>query len=389
MSFPSFSLQTQVRVDMAAEVAVGVDLLRLGAQRILLVSDPGVMASGVVDPIKAVIADNTEFMQVFTDVMQDPTLDLMDQLGALCRENRIDAIVAVGGGACIDAAKGAAIVACSGSSIRGAIGEDCVVVTPLPVLAVPTTAGTGAEVSWHISVNDVANELKVTVRSPKAVCHTAILDPRMISTVPPMVAAAAGMDALTHNLEAYVGNVGRWELTDALALDACRMIGDSMLAYWAKPSDAEPARQMLIASCLGGIALSHSRTGIVHQMARPLGAIFHVPHGLANAVLLPWCLEFTWRHDIPRFAAVSRAIGGHVGANSDEAAAHACVARVRQMNRAMGIPESLSHFGVTKNEVERMARNALQGKDTISNPCKASIEDVMEIYLKAIRGPND
>lgn len=389
MSFPSFSLQTQVRIDMAAEVAIGVDLLKLGAQRILLISDPGVMASGVVDPIKAVIADNTEFMLVFNDVMQDPTLDLMDQLGALCRENRIDAIVAVGGGACIDAAKGAAIVASSGSSIRFAIGEDFVAVTPLPVLAVPTTAGTGAEVSWHISVNDVANELKVTVRSPKAVCHTAILDPRMISTVPPMVAAAAGMDALTHNLEAYVGNVGRWELTDVLALDACRMIGDSMLAYWAKPSDAEPARQMLIASCLGGIALSHSRTGIVHQMARPLGAIFHVPHGLANAVLLPWCLEFTWRHDIPRFAAVARAIGAHIGTSSDEAAAHAGVARIRQMNRAMGIPESLGHFGVTKNEVERMARNALQGKETISNPCTATIEDVMEIYLKAIRGPND
>lgn len=389
MSFPSFSLQTQIRADMAAEVAVEIDLLKLSAKRILLVSDPGVMASGLVDPIKAVISDKAEFMLVFTEVMQDPTLDLMDQLGTLCRENRIDAIVAVGGGACMDAAKGAAIVACSGLSIRDAIGEDRVTVTPLPVLAVPTTAGTGSEVSWHISVNDVANELKVTVRSPKAVCHTAILDPRMISTVPPMVAAAAGMDALTHNLEAYVGNVGRWELTDALTLHACRMIGDSMLAYWTKPTDPELARQMLIASSLGGIALSHSRTGIVHQMARPLGAIFHVPHGLANAVLLPWCLEFTWRHDITRYAAIARAIGADVDGMSKEAAAYACVSKVHQMNRAMGIPESLAHFGVTDSEVARMASNALQGKDTISNPCKASLEDVMGIYFKAIRGSND
>lgn len=386
MVFPSFSLRTQMWVDTAAEQAVARQLEALGAKRVLLISDPGVMKSGIVDGIRDAISAGTNCLQVFTDVMQDPTLDLMDEIGSICVEGRIEAIVAVGGGACMDAAKGAAIVAASGAGLRAAIGENRVNADPLPVLAVPTTAGTGSEVSWHISVNDVANELKVTVRSPRAVCHSAILDPRMISTVPPMVAAAAGMDALTHSLEAYVGNIGRWELTDALTLHACRMIGASMIPHWSNPADPGPARQMLIGSSLGGIALSHSRTGIVHQMARPLGAIFHVPHGLANAVLLPWCLEFCWRHDIPRYAAIARAIGADVEGTSDEMAAAASVTRIREMNNIMGIPQSLTHFGVTDDEVERMARDALQGKEAVTNPCRATLVDVMDIYFKANRG---
>lgn len=328
-------------------------------------------------------------VEFVTDIMQDPTLTLMDDLGNRCAKAEVDAIVAIGGGACLDAAKAAAIVARSNQSIRASVGEGNVDVTPLPVIAVPTTAGTGSEVSWHISVNDTERQLKVTVRSPRSVARVAILDPAMIATVPPLVAAAAGMDALTHVLEAYVGNIGRWDLTDAITLHACGMIGRSMLPYWHDPTNREHASQMLIASCIGGIALSHSRTGIVHQMARPLGALFHVPHGLANAVLLPWCLAETCQIIPDRYADVARALGEDTAGLTSGEAASLMVGAIQRMNREMGIPGSLKAFGVTHDKIEQMATDALQGKESITNPCEVSKKTVIEIYTKAIEAKDD
>lgn len=387
--FPSFSSATRVFADVSAADVLGMELSRLGARKVLIVTDRGVSKANLLGPIVKAVETACTLAGTFSDVMQDPTVEVMDLIGNRCSTEEIDTIVAVGGGACIDAAKGAALVATSGQSITHAVGEDKVTLAPLPVIAIPTTAGTGSEVSWHISVNDIARQLKVTVRSPMAVAASAILDPEMIRTVPPMVAAAAGMDALTHNLESYVGNVGRWDFSDAIALHACGMIGRSMIPHWNNPADKFHASQMLIASCLGGIALSHSRTGIVHQMARPLGALFHVPHGLANAVLLPWCLSVTCKSDPARFAKVAEALGEPVGGLTPNAAADRVAVIVRRMNDAIKIPASLRELGVTSDAIDRMATDALQGKAAVSNPCHVSKEDVVRIYEQALEGKVD
>lgn len=384
--FPSFSVGTRIYADRSAPEVLSGELERLQARRVLIVTDQGILKANLLAGIEQTVRNNCTLIGIFADVMQDPTITVMDLIGKSCIEEKVDTIVAVGGGACLDAAKGAALVATSKQSIAASVGENKVSIPPLPVIAIPTTAGTGSEVSWHISVNDTDRELKVTVRSPMAVAATAILDPAMIGTVPPMVGAAAGMDALTHSLESYVGNVGRWDMTDAIALHACGMIGKSMVPYWNDPADRHHASQMLIASCLGGIALSHSRTGIVHQMARPLGALFHVPHGLANAVLLPWCLAFTYRSDPARFAKIAAALGEDIDGLDELQAAERAVHAVRRMNRAVKIPGSLREFGVTEDAIERMATDSLQGKPSITNPCKVSKEEVMHIYMQALRG---
>ena len=387
--FPSFACRTRIYADVVAQDVLVRELERLGAKRVMLVSDAGVRKAGLVDPVLAALPAGCAVVAQSDDIMQDPTADLMDELGRRCVEAKADVVLAIGGGACLDAAKAAAIVARSGGSILDSVGEDRVTVDPLPVIAIPTTAGTGSEASWHISVNDDRRQLKVTVRSPRAMAETAILDAAMVATVPPLVAAAAGMDALTHVLESYVGNVGRWDLTDAMGLHACGMIGRAMIPYWRNPKDRHHASQMLIASCIGGIALSHSRTGIVHQMARPLGALFHVPHGLANAALLPWCLEFTHASAPKRFAAVAGELGLDRTGMSDGEAAAQLAPMIRKMNDEIGIPASLRTFGVTPDAVERMAGDALQGKPSITNPCFASKEDVMRIYLNAIEASDN
>ncbi len=382
---PSFTSSTRTFQGRPAKEVMVAELKRLAAKRILFVTDRGVLASGLTRTLEAAVPSAMDVVDVFSEVMQDPTAHLMDALGNRCIKENIDVLVAIGGGAALDAAKGAALVASHGGSLLDLVGEDKVQRAPIPLICIPTTAGTGSEVSWHISVNDTDRQLKVTVRSPLAVATTAILDPSMVASVPQPVAAAAGMDALTHLAESFVSNVGRWDLTDALNLHAIEMVGRSMLPYWQDRSDAHHAQQMQIASCIGGLGLSHSRTGIVHQMARPLGAKFHVPHGMANAVLLPWCFAFSASRGPSRFARVARALDP--SASSDDTVAAAGLAPfLHELNKALNVPNSLKEFGVKESDLVSLAQDALQGKPTVTNPCEATIDEVMDIYSKALRG---
>lgn len=381
---PSFTSSTRTFQGRSCEAILPAELVLYKARHVLFVTDRGVQSAGLIDRLKSIAEESCEQVETFADVMQDPTSRLMDDLGHRCRDSGIDVLIAVGGGACLDAAKGAALVASHGGSILELIGEDKVKRSPIPVIGIPTTAGTGSEISWHISVNDAERHLKVTVRSPLAVAATAILDPAMVASAPKSVVASAGMDALTHLLESYVGNVGRWDLTDALCLHAIGMVGRSLVPYWTDRANTSHALQMQIASCIGGLALSHSRTGIVHQMARPLGARFHAPHGLANAVLLPWCLEFTAKQEPARYALVARALSKEPLSNDDVTAANRLAQIVHGLNKAIEVPKSLSVFGVHEDALEELAQDALQGKQTVTNPCLATKADVVDIYRKAL-----
>ncbi len=382
---PSFCSSTRTFQGQSATEVMASELQRFNSKRVLFVTDVGVYAAGLTKALEASVPRGCDLVGVYSEVMQDPTANLMDELGARCQKDGIDALVAIGGGAALDAAKGAGLVASHGGSILDLVGEDKVKRSPIPLICIPTTAGTGSEVSWHISVSDTDRHLKVTVRSPLAVATTAILDPKMVSSVPQSVAAAAGIDALTHLLESYVGNVGRWEITDALNLHAIRMVGRSMLPYWQNRADEKHAANMQIASCIGGLALSHSRTGIVHQMARPLGAKFHVPHGMANAVLLPWCLAFTASRDPERYARVSRSLDP-TASDDDVVAAAGLASAVHHLNKTMQVPSSLANFGVKEVDLEDLARDALQGKATVTNPCVVTREELVSIYRNALKG---
>jgi alcohol dehydrogenase class IV len=382
---PSFWSSTRTFQGKPAAEVMAAELERFNAKRVLFITDRGVHSAGLTKPLEAAVPKGCELAGVYSEVMQDPTVHLMDELGNRCRKEGIDALVAVGGGAALDAAKGAGLVARHGGSILDLVGEDKVKHSPIPLICIPTTAGTGSEVSWHISVNDTDRHLKVTVRSPLAVATSAVLDPKMVSSVPQPVAAAAGIDALTHLLESYVGNVGRWEITDALNLYAIEMVGHSILPYWKNRADEKHARNMQIASCIGGLALSHSRTGIVHQMARPLGAKFHVPHGMANAVLLPWCLAFTASREPERFARVARALDPNASSD-DQTAAAGLAGIVHCLNKTMQVPSSLVSFGVAEADLEDLAQDALQGKATVTNPCVVTLQEVVDIYRNAYIG---
>ena len=383
---PSFVCSTRIFQGRPAADVLSSEIQRAGLRRAVFVTDPGVLKANLLGGLEKALPAGCVSVGTFSDVMQDPTAALMNTLGRRCIEEKVDVLVAVGGGACLDAAKAAALVATHGGSALDIVGEDKVRVAPLPVVCIPTTAGTGSEVSWHISVNDPERQLKVTVRSPLAVAMTAILDPAMVATVPRPVIASSGMDAFTHLLEAYVGNVGNWDLTEALCLHAIGMIGRSLVPYSNAPADRHHALQMQIAACIGGLALSHSRTGIVHQMARPLGARFHVPHGLANAVLLPWCVAFTHTSNAKRFARLASALGAWQAGDDEQRAAARVAEVIHRLNADLDVPRSLAPFGVRADALDDMAQDALQGKPAVTNPCHADKSDVVAIYRRALEG---
>lgn len=362
---------------------VGQEARNLNARKAVVVTEKAILDAGIAKGIIDSLAGNGVEVAVFDRVHADPSVILMDEIGQLIKDQAADLVVGVGGGSSLDAAKGAAIVATCGGSIRDYVGENKVPKASMPVIAIPTTAGTGSEVTWHISVNDTERQLKVTVRSPLCVPDVAILDATLMASLPAHVAAFTGMDAFTHAFESYISTKGSWQFTDMLALKAIELIGAYLRPFVANRQNAHAGENMLIASMLGGMVLSHARTGIVHQMARPLGAHFHIPHGLANSMLLPYAMEYTVLANPPKFAAVARALGVTTGTMSEMEAARAAVGAVKTLCADVGLPGRLRDVGVTEDKLPKLAEDAMQGKTSFENPRQGRVEDLVAIYQKA------
>ena len=353
-----FFVSTDVRYGIGSFETLGSTSRALGASRALIVSDRGLTPTGIASRGLQILEGEGITAVTYQDVEPDPTIEMMDEAAALAVESNCNVVIGIGGGSSMDVAKAAAIVAAGGGSIAGYVGVDKVTTPPLPVIAVPTTAGTGSEVSWHISVRDEARNLKVTVRSAWCMPKVALLDPVLLATVPPGVAAATGMDALAHCLESYTSR-GASALTDGIALEAVRLIGENLRPFVADRRNLEAAGNMMVAATLAGMVLSHARTGLCHSMARPLGAHFHIPHGLANALLLARVVQFNAMANPVKFREVARALGERVdGLPTREAAGRASVA-VSQLARDIGLPFSLAEVGVKREAIPAMARDTM------------------------------
>lgn len=370
-----FALRTEVTFGAGTLARVGEPLDALGARHALLVTDPGLVAAGAVDAVLRHLEGRLE-VTVYDAVPANPTASAIDAGERLRSQRGCDAVVGFGGGSSLDAAKGIAIVATSGGEIADYAGAGRVTVPPLPVVAVPTTAGTGAEVSNAIAVVDDRRHTKFAVRSPLVAPLHAVCDPALLRTLPESVAAATAVDALCHCVEAYVSRGGS-PLTDLLALEGIRRCGASLGPFVAYRGDPRAAGDMLYAALLGGIVISLARTGAAHTLTRPLGD--RVVHGVANAIVLPHVLEFNAPAAPAKLAEVARALGRPV-AGSDLAAAREAVVAVRELVAALGLPARLRDVGVVEDELPALARTAHELDLSALNPREltpARIEDLL------------
>lgn len=340
---------------------------------IVLVTGPTLHKRGIDSPIIRTIEESGIPFSVFSETEADPSTETVDKIAALCLEQKTGLIIAFGGGSPMDAAKAASVLAVYGGHAADYEGGGKVPGPALPVVAIPTTAGTGSETTSFAVITDGQRKVKMTISSPYIIPGTVILDPDFLEEVPEKTAAYCGMDALIHALESYLSKAAD-PVSLAFSSEALRRIGKSIEPYVQNRKDKKAALNILIGSYLAGRAFNRARLGNVHALSHPLSAYFHLPHGLANALLLPAVLDF---NEEERYQQLEQLIFDlPVPVYEPGSFAH----QIRLLNERLNIPSSLKEAGVDSAFFEEMARDALQSGNVQVNPRKTTLEDLIDIY---------
>ena len=361
---------------------LGEEVKNVGGRKILLVTDKGVRKSGALEKaIEPLEKDQIPYV-IFDEVEPNPSLETVEKGFELLKKEECDSLVAIGGGSAIDAAKGIGILATNPDPLFKYEGANKIPNTPLPLVAVPTTCGTGSEVTGAAVITDKARKYKLSVRSTLIIPRVALLDPKLLCTLPPPILAATGMDALTHAYEAFVSTATN-PVSEALAYDSIRLIGQNLRRFYANPDNLDAAGCMMLASTMAGIAFYNGRVGVVHAMAHPLGGFFNIPHGVANAILLPHCMDFT-RIAVPeRFVRIAEALREDIWGISTDEASRKAVEGVRAMMEDINIPAGLEEVGAKREAFDAMAKDAVASGIHLTTPRKTTYDDIMALYEAA------
>jgi len=361
---------------------LGEEVKTLRGRKVLLVTDKGVRNSGVLTKaIESLEKEGLSYV-VFDEVEPNPSLETAQKGYALLKEKGCDILAAVGGGSPMDTAKAIGIQATNPEPLLKYEGSNKVVNPLPPLIAVPTTAGTGSEVTGASVITDRTRKYKTPIRSPFLIPRVALLDPEVLATLPPLVLASTGMDALTHAYETFVSTLTN-PISQALAYDSMRLIGKYLRALYANPDNREAQGHMMLASTMAGMAFFNGRLGMVHALAHPLGGVFDTPHGMANAILLPHCMDFSRMAAPGLFARIAEALGKDIQGLTVEEASRKAAEAVREILVDTRIPTSLREVGAKKEGFETMAKDGVASGIHLSNPRRITLEDMVAIYQAA------
>jgi len=366
------------------------ELNRLGVTAPLLVTESQLLKIGLVDQVStAITAGGIGVGGVFSEVPVDSSIQVVNEIAALFQERQCDSIIAVGGGSVIDTAKGVNIVVSEETDdLLTLMGAETLHQTLKPLIAIPTTSGTGSEATRVAVIADPLRQVKLAFTSHRLIPDVAILDPRMTCTLPPFLTAATGMDALTHAVEAYVG-LQKNPLSDACAVAAIELIRDNLLSA-VKDGKKKKARLALAnAALLAGVAFSNSMVGIVHAVGHALGAVCHMPHGVAMSLLLSFGMEYNLEKKADCYAALLLPLAGAGKfavtpvAERPAAAVVAVRALQHELRQHCALPTSLREAGVQQNQFESIADKALNDGALLFNPVEADREDLLALLRLA------
>ena len=355
---------------------------KLGGKKAFIISGPHLNKIGAVAACEELLKKAGIESAAFTDCEGNPSVETVEKATARFQESGADFIVAYGGGSPMDVAKAVGVVAKYGGSITDYEGAHKVPGDIIPLIAIPTTAGTGSEVTAFSVITDHSRQYKLTVFSYKILPTYAILDADLITTVPAGVAAACGMDALIHALEAYISTAAS-PFSDAMAEKAMELIGGHIRRYVANRGDLEAAQAMLVGSLFAGIAFSFARLGNVHAMSHPVSAHFNVAHGVANAILLPTIVDYNALADHGKYRKIYNYIA-EIPLGKDEFESFMLADEIRDLNDILGIPATLGEVGVKAEAIPAMAADAMKSGNIAVNPRSSKLEDIEMLYRKAM-----
>ena len=356
---------------------------RCASDHTLIVSDRGLADLGVVSRVQTILEDGGIKVDAYLDVLPNPTVDIVDAATQAYRTSGATSIVALGGGSPMDTAKAVGVLARHGGSIVDYEGAHKVPSGIEPIVAIPTTAGTGSEVTPFSVITDEARNHKLTVFSYEILPSQVLLDPQLIMTAPASVASACGVDAMIHAWEAYT-NLAANPFTDAMAEKALDLIGSNIRRFVANRHDQEAAEAMMAGSTFAGFALGWARQGNVHALSHPVSSFFHVPHGVANAILLPTIVEYNAIADRGRYKRIYRFIRRTKGQPIENFTPDMLVSETRHLMAELGMPSTLSEVGVTADKIEAMADDAMTSGNIAVNPRSTTKKDVIALYHKAL-----
>lgn len=357
-------------------------LKKQGAAKALLVSDRGLKKLGVVEKVKHIAEEAGITVAEFLDVEPNPSVHTVDSAVQAYQESGAESIIALGGGSPMDVAKAVGVLAKYGGSITEYEGAHKIPGPIVPITAIPTTAGTGSEVTAFSVITDTERSYKLTVFSYELIPASAILDPELIMTVPASVAASCGVDALIHAWEAYTSRDAS-PFSDAVAEKAMELIGGNLRRFVADRTDREAAGAMMAGSMFAGLAFAWARLGNIHAMSHPVSAFFHVPHGVANSILLPVIVEYNALADKGRY----EKIYNYISRDREPVknfVPEMLVREAQNLLRELGIPEHLAEVGVTEEKIPAMAADAMKSGNILANPRQSTQKDIEMLYKKAM-----
>ena len=353
----------------------------LGKNKALIISGPHLNRIGMVDKCQAALSAAGIGSAAFTETEGNPSTETVEKAVDAYKSSGADFIVAFGGGSPLDVAKAAGILAMYGGKITEYEGGGKVPGPVVPMIAIPTTAGTGSEVTSFSVITDHSRNYKLSVSSNYLLPAYAILDPELIASVPAGTAAACGVDAMVHALEAYL-SLAASPFSDMFALKALQLIGKNLRAYAANRGNEAAAEAMMMGSLFAGIAFSHARLGDVHAMSHPVSAYFNVAHGVANAILLPVIVEYNELADQGKYYDIYRCVA-KAPVSEAMVSSHMLTEELRALNMELGIPSCLKEAGVKAEYFDAMAEDAMKSGNISVNPRSTTKADVLELYKKA------
>lgn len=378
-----FNVPATIITGAGASRELGTQLARLGARRVLFVTDAFMVSSGVVDRFLRLLEEARIEFALFAGVQPDPT---DANVGAGLQEyvsRKCDAIVALGGGSPIDAAKAIAVLVNNPEPLSLYQGYHKVTRAGAPLVVIPTTAGTGSEVTKVAVITDTSRDVKMMMLDRHFLPTVALVDFELTLSMPQALTAHVGVDTLTHGIEAYVSRKAT-ALTDPLALTCIRLVAEHLETAWREPGNRAAREGMMLAATLGGMAFANSSVALVHGMSRPIGAVFHVPHGLSNAVLLPAVTRFSLSGAKERYATVAKTMRLCSSDLGTEPACEALVKGLVELNRRLNVPRLGECRGVERarfdSVVAKMAEDALASGSPQNNPVVPTADQVIELY---------
>lgn len=381
-----FKLPTRVRFGVGITAQLGKMLKDMGYGKIFISTGSYLVTTPVIDAVKASLEDAGLPYAVYSELKPDPTIEQVDAAADALRSSGADAVVAVGGGSTIDTSKAMCMLQTHGGSVRDYLfgGSKSVVNPIMPLIVVPTTAGSGSEVTAASVITDMQNEIKLSVTHENLIPGLAVIDPLLHVGMSPFVTATTGMDALTHAVESYV-SLNAEPFSDALALQAMRLVADNLRTATSDGSNIEARANMAMASTMGAAAFMNGGLGVVHGISQAMGGVAHISHGAANALILPYAMKRNCIGNLEKFKNIASILGEKVEGIPLRKAAGLAAEAVIQLNKDLGIPIRLSdpQVNITKNMFPKIIEGTMGFRLLALNPCRMNARDIENILNEA------